>query len=173
MKLFKCPDKCCTLKIEPYIDNKDPKAKTKRTKRKAGMFIIDPSTGKVLLVQSRGRLWGPPKGTMEQGETEIECAIREVKEETGLDININAETKSLTIKERSTYYYIEIPECEVNIQSNILYNDVNAIGWINLKCLSKCIENGSVFVTQQCRIVLKKYLGYCLPSTSVALVNRK
>ena len=117
------------------------------------MFIIDPATGKILLVQSRGKLWGPPKGTIEHGETEIECAIREVKEETGLDININMETKSLTIKGRSTYYYVEIPECEVNIQSDILYNDVNAIGWIHPKCLSKCIENGSIFVTQQGRIV--------------------
>ena len=173
MELFKCPNKCCILKIEPYVDKKDPQAKLKRTKKKAGMFVIDPATGKILVVQSRGKLWGPPKGTIEHEETEVECAIREVKEETGLNIFINDQTKSVKIKGRSTYYYVEIPECEVNIQNNVPYNDVNAIGWIKPKCLGQCIENGNIFVTQQCRIVLSKYLDYYLPSTSFVLVNRK
>lgn len=42
-----------------------------------------------LLVKNKnGRHWGFPKGHVEQGETEEETAIREVREETGLQIEI-------------------------------------------------------------------------------------
>lgn len=42
-----------------------------------------------LLVKNKnGRHWGFPKGHMEQGETEQQTAIREVREETGLQIEI-------------------------------------------------------------------------------------
>ena len=44
---------------------------------------------KVLLVKNHnGRYWSFPKGHVEKGETEEETAIREIKEETGLDVEI-------------------------------------------------------------------------------------
>jgi len=42
------------------------------------LLLHDPSTG----------LWGPPKGLMEPGEDRISCAIREVREETGISLSI-------------------------------------------------------------------------------------
>ena len=41
---------------------------------------------KYLLVCEHGGFWVFPKGHMEEGETEHETALREVKEETGLDV---------------------------------------------------------------------------------------
>ena len=41
---------------------------------------------KYLLVCEHGGYWVFPKGHMEEGETEFETALREVKEETGLDV---------------------------------------------------------------------------------------
>ena len=41
---------------------------------------------KYLLVCEHGGYWVFPKGHMEAGETEHETALREVKEETGLDV---------------------------------------------------------------------------------------
>ena len=42
-----------------------------------------------LIVKNRkGRNWGFPKGHVELGETEVETALREVREETGLNVNI-------------------------------------------------------------------------------------
>ena len=75
MKLFKCSKKCCQIKIYPYDIKPELMKKTKKKKRKAGVFVYDPKTDKVLLVQSRGNLWGPPKGTIKYGETERECGI--------------------------------------------------------------------------------------------------
>lgn len=51
---------------------------------------------KVLIVRSKKDHYGFPKGHMEKGETEKETAIRETKEETNVDIEIN-ESKKYTI----------------------------------------------------------------------------
>ena len=54
--------------------------------KSCGCIIID--NNKVLLIkQTRGH-WGFPKGHVEDNETERETAIREVKEETNLDVKI-------------------------------------------------------------------------------------
>lgn len=50
--------------------------------------VIDPSEG--LLLQQRsepGLPWGLPGGSMELGESPSATAVRETKEETGLDVN--------------------------------------------------------------------------------------
>ena len=57
-----------------------------RNRRKAGVVIFNPPTESVLLVQSRGNLWGFPKGSIEENETIKDAAIREVREETGLKV---------------------------------------------------------------------------------------
>ena len=55
--------------------------------KSCGCIIID--NNKVLLIkQTRGH-WGFPKGHVEDNETERETAIREVKEETNLDVEID------------------------------------------------------------------------------------
>ena len=55
--------------------------------KSCGCIIIDDN--KVLLIkQTRGH-WGFPKGHVEDDETERETAIREVKEETNLDVVID------------------------------------------------------------------------------------
>lgn len=39
----------------------------------------------LIIYSKRNRSWGLPKGHIEPGETEIEAAEREIKEETGID----------------------------------------------------------------------------------------
>jgi len=51
---------------------------------------------RVLLVKHRGGHYGFPKGHMEKNETEIETAIREVKEETNIDIIIDKDKRIVT-----------------------------------------------------------------------------
>lgn len=58
--------------------------------------------GKVLVVKQTSGFYGFPKGHVEIGETEKETAIRETKEETGLDIKIISNkryTQSYIVKE--------------------------------------------------------------------------
>lgn len=57
---------------------------------KAGVAVIILNEEKQVLLQKRAdvKLWGIPSGHIEIGETVSEAAIREVKEETNLDIKI-------------------------------------------------------------------------------------
>ncbi len=59
--------------------------------RSCGAVVLnqDKDRRKVLLIKNkRSAHWGFPKGHIEKGETQEETAIRETKEETGLDIDI-------------------------------------------------------------------------------------
>ena len=44
---------------------------------------------KFLLIQQHDEYWHFPKGHVEEGETEEETAIREIKEETNIDVKID------------------------------------------------------------------------------------
>ncbi|MBU1912993.1 MAG: NUDIX domain-containing protein [Candidatus Omnitrophica bacterium] len=54
----------------------------------AGAVIFKREGDKILFLviySKRNKIWGFPKGHLERGETEKEAALREIKEETGLD----------------------------------------------------------------------------------------
>lgn len=55
----------------------------------AVVFYNGKSNTRILLVKNNnGRYWSFPKGHIEAGETEEETAVREIKEETSLDVEI-------------------------------------------------------------------------------------
>ena len=54
--------------------------------KSCGCIVIE--NNKVLLIQQKKGNWGFPKGRVEKNETECETAIREVKEETNIDVKI-------------------------------------------------------------------------------------
>ena len=66
--------------------------------KSCGCIIIE--NNKVLLVQQKKGNWGFPKGRVENNETECETALREVKEETNLDVKIEDVNK----KYKDTYF---------------------------------------------------------------------
>ena len=45
---------------------------------------------KILLIRQMSGMWGFPKGHVEEGETEEQTAIREVKEETNIDVEVDS-----------------------------------------------------------------------------------
>lgn len=57
--------------------------------RSAGAVVYREAAGvrRYLLLQNAGR-WDFPKGGVEKGESELQTAIREVKEETGLEVRL-------------------------------------------------------------------------------------
>ena len=170
METHQCPSKCCTLKIRRY---KKQGEHHPTQNRKAGVFIYDPTTDKVLLVQSRGHLWGIPKGTIKYGESDRQCAVREVKEETGLAIPPDRFTRALRINHCALYFYMEMPECDVDVQGHVIDNDANGIGWIKLDCLRECVENGNITLNHHCQLTLERFKSREFEQPKFIVVKRK
>lgn len=55
--------------------------------KSCGAIVLDGE--KILVLQQKKGHWGFPKGHVENNETEVETAIREIKEETNVDVEIN------------------------------------------------------------------------------------
>lgn len=71
-------------RIDYYEDPHAPKA-TRIVPATSAIVLNE--AGEILLQQRRDNdLWALPGGTMEPGESIAQCVIREVKEETGLDV---------------------------------------------------------------------------------------
>jgi mutator protein MutT len=92
---------------------------------------------------TRGRLlWSLPKGHLEEGETPIEAALREVQEETGLVGDVIGELGVIDFwfqQERTTihktvhHYLIIAKEGELTAQEG----EVDEIAWVALDQISK------------------------------------
>ena len=64
--------------------------------KSCGAVVVNRSGSKplyLLVLQGAGH-WSPPKGHVEEGEDEHETAMREIKEETGLDVRMIGEFSS-------------------------------------------------------------------------------
>lgn len=77
-------------KILEYIINKCKNDMKLKMDYSSGGIVYRVINGKVqfLLVKLLGGNWGFPKGHIEEGETSIEAACREIKEETNIDVEL-------------------------------------------------------------------------------------
>jgi len=99
----------------------------------------------LLIYSNRNKEWGFPKGHIDPGETEKEAALREIKEETGLN-NLrhidefreelvykavsNREASKESIIEKSTVYFL----CESKTKDIIVDTDeITDFKWLNIQ----------------------------------------
>ena len=101
--------------------------------KSCGCMIIEGN--KVLLVHQESGFWSFPKGHVEEGETEIQTAKREVKEETNLDVEIEDETKRYEIeyfsrkrKDKKVVFFVAK---KVGGQETPLEGEIQQIKWVN------------------------------------------
>lgn len=85
-----------------------------KREKSCGCIIVNDN--KVLLIlQKNNNFWGFPKGHMEKGENELQTALREVKEEVGLDVKIDQEKRyslNYTIRneiDKTSVFYVATP----------------------------------------------------------------
>lgn len=88
----------------------------------------------ILLIKHNKGHWSFPKGHMETGETEYQTAIREVKEETNLDIKIYDGFRYVTTyspKEnviKDVVYFLSTP---INSEIKPQLEEVQKIEWVS------------------------------------------
>ena len=75
---------------------KDREAESMPMEKSCGAVVINREGGETryLLIANPSGIWGFPKGHMEAGETERETALREIREETGLDVQFLGEFRA-------------------------------------------------------------------------------
>ena len=131
-----CRKKCCTITLKHYTHVEKDYSNTKIT-NKAGCFITDPKTSKILLVQSRGIKFGPPKGSSDEGESMVDCAIRETYEETGIKLDKAEVEKAQRYRiDKAVYFYIEMDSESGNFEPpDMEDNDATGITWIRRSCV--------------------------------------
>ena len=92
---------------------------------------------KMLLVKNNnGRYWSFPKGQIEEGETEQETAIREIREETGLDVTLVNNFREISeycpfgkIRKRVVFFLARAFTDNVRIQEE----EIDSYIWVDLQ----------------------------------------
>lgn len=106
-----------------------------KQEKSCGAIIIH--NNQVLLIQQNQGFWGFPKGHVEGEETEIETAIREVKEETNLDIVVDEtlrfENRYITDKnvDKTVILFVGRPVNDINVIPQIA--EIKNIKWVDWK----------------------------------------
>ncbi len=75
----------------------------------------------VLVARPEQRLWALPKGTPKSGESIEETAVREVSEETGLDVRIESEIGSIS-------YWYAIAEKRIRVHKVVHHFLMTPVG---------------------------------------------
>lgn len=165
MNVTYCLNKCCKIEYMNYNYNTSSEFKySKNMNKKAGVCIFNSVRGSILIVQSRGVLWGFPKGTVEANETYIECAIRELAEETEIQLNPIELKNGISIKNRSMYYVYDTLHEKGTIPKNAgtRENDVTGLSWIKIDCLYDLVNKNVIKLNFHTKYILKNYLKLIL-----------
>ena len=116
---------------------------------------------KILLVRNHnGRNYSFPKGHVEKGETEEQTAIREIKEETGLDVEIVDSFREVSdycpfgrIKKRVVFFMAQTFSTNVVVQKE----EIDSYIWVDLYDVhNKCTYDNDQRVIKKARANISK-----------------
>lgn len=125
------------------------------------LYKENEETYKVLLVRNHnGRNYSFPKGHIEKGENEKETAIREIKEETGLDVEIVDDFREVSdytpfgkIKKRVVFFMAQTFSDQVKIQEE----ELDSFKWVDLNVVDRiCAYENDLRVINHARKNLNK-----------------
>lgn len=108
-----------------------------KNEKSCGAIIIDGDNKVLLIKQKSTGSFGFPKGHVENNETEEQTAIREVKEETGIDIKITSKKRYETsyihsdIINKQVIYFLAFPLSKNNEQMQ--EEEIIDLQWIDIE----------------------------------------
>lgn len=103
-----------------------------------GAIIVDQSISRILAVRERKKAknYSFPKGKKCMDEEGMECAVREVYEEIGYDIQNKLCNLPITIFDKITFYFVFNVRTDFPFQSQTK-KEIDEIKWLSIKKLSK------------------------------------
>lgn len=105
----------------------------KDTKDVVGVICID-REGKLLLVQGVGGKWSFPKGRRKELETDREGALREAREEAGIDLSQHEPFASFKLRYGSYFcYFFNTYGEEMTLADPLTSDEILQAGWIYTK----------------------------------------
>ena len=135
--------------------------KNKKHEKSCGVIVVN-DNNQILLVKHNLGHYGFPKGHMEKDESEIETAIREVKEETNIDVSIY-EDKRYIINYDTNYntnkdviYFLGYPKNQNTIPQE---KEISEVLWIDIDEVSNYLEFPNIIKLWNDKIIkeIKKY----------------
>ena len=130
--------------------------------KSCGAIVIyrDGDRYKTLLVRNHnGRNYSFPKGHVEKGETEKQTAVREVKEETGLDIEIIDSFREVAdycpfgkIKKRVVFFMAQTFSDKVELQEE----EIDSFIWVDLQQARKmCTYDNDLRIIEKAELTIR------------------
>ena len=113
-----------------------------------GIIIFNKDLTKTVLVETNREWKSFPKGKRERGESDFECAVREVKEETGLTVD-NLKISEEYLDESSnkgngaTRYFVGQIKDE-NVEFKFDENELKSVQWYSSKEIDSLVKFKSV-----------------------------
>ena len=128
-----------------------------KQEKSCGCIIINDKKEVLLVHHTKGH-WDFPKGHVEEDETEVQTAIREVKEETNIDVKVNEKcryTVNYSPKEDVMKEVVFFLAKNINNKTNPQLEEISEIKWFKLE---EAIERITYNTSKELLIKLKKDL---------------
>lgn len=112
-----------------------------KEEKSCGCIVLN-NANQVLLIHHNAGHWDFPKGHVEEGETEIQTAIREVKEETGIDVQVNEKyryTTKYSPKEDVIKEVVFFLATNINDNKKAQLEEVSEVKWFKFEDALKTI----------------------------------
>ena len=127
----------------------------------AGGLILDISNNKLLVVKGPEK-WSLPKGHLEPGEEPYEAAMREIFEETSLQVELNEKIRSKKLR-KYIYYYIILDNANQLQLNAIDNNEISEVKWCSY----------SELLRLNCNKQLKYFIDKWRPILKIFYDNQK
>ncbi len=124
------------------------------------IFYKNKASTRILLVKNNnGRYWSFPKGHIEIGETEEQTAVREIKEETSLDVEIKDGFREVSdycpfgkIHKRVVFFLAQAFTDNVNVQEEEIAEYI----WVDLQQAKKlCTYDNDLRIISKAETAIK------------------
>ena len=108
------------------------------------VFYLKDNKEQILLIKhANSGHWSFPKGHVEARETEVETALREIKEETGINVSIDTRFREVVtyspkkdVLKDVVYFFATSEEYETFNQEE----EVSDIKWVDLSSVVSCVS---------------------------------